>query len=95
MVYVSTSRQRVQVAGGRFGAAGTAANASGLYVITHGLAGVRVADAYLQTSVCGGTTRNTRWTHLRTSGTAICVRILSQGAAVPSATHPGWWLAVS
>ena len=94
MSYVGTSRLRVQVAGGRFGAGGTAANASGLYVITHGLSSVRICSAQLCTSCAGATAGNTRWAPLRVSGTALVVQILSQGARVVSATHIGYWFAV-
>ncbi len=94
MSYVGSSRVRLQVAGGRFGQSGTASDASGLYVITHGLATVRIASAKLRMSGAVSTAGNTRWCNLRVSGTAVVVRALSRGAALATRTQAGWWLAV-
>ena len=95
MSYVGTSRQRVQVAGGRWGNGGTVLSGTGEFNIIHRLAGVRICGANLGTSSPAGTANNTRWTHIRVSGTALCIRVLSRGAATAAITNQGYWFAVS
>ena len=94
MSYVGTSRQRVQVAGGRWGNGGTVLSGAGEINIVHGLAGVRIAHANLGTSSPAGTANATRWCHLRVSGTVLAVRVLSRGAATAAITNQGRWLAI-
>lgn len=97
MSHVSTSRLRAYLAGGTYGAGGTAADASGLYVINPGFnSPPRIGGATLNTSGAGGTSQVSRHALFRISGLNVCIQTVSAAAppvAAVSVTAQGYWWA--
>ncbi len=94
--YVSTNRLRTHMAGGVCGRAGTAADASGLYAITHKLGTPTIFGAVMETHTVTTTAQFTKTCVVRLSGTALVVRVMSTNGSVVqvSATAAFRWFAM-
>jgi len=94
--YVSTNRLRLRMVGGVCGRAGTAASASGLYNIVHGLGTPTIFGAIAETHVTTTTAQFTRRVTVRLSGTVLVVRCTTNATCVVHAgatTAFRWWAA--